>query len=495
MDQETILGASSITMEMSSPSMELSDDQEKVLIFLQIFSAFLSLIGSSTIVFKIVRGVTRKQPTTPYDRIILGLSSCDIIASLVYAVGPFLLPGETSLRVWAFGSERSCEVLGFLNQLACVAAFWYNGMLSFYYLLTVRFRVRRKDFQNKYETPMHLSALFFPVTGFLGYLFGWYAEQDLSMTCWAAEPIVGYIFGGVPMVAVFLAILVNNIVIYAFVRRSLLVDDSQLPTKQPSVQFSDPELQPPQDFPGLTSTQKRLRREAATQGFLYVASFFITSTPLFVIQIMGGASGYTKEDQGKIYWLLALNCVVLPLQGLFNVFIYVRPTYTRFHNKYPTEAKLQVLKHALFDPKIPKLISPSAASASADVSSNNFRMQQQQHNQQRNPQCHPQLHQPTPKTSIGPASAFLSGLDPISESFRREALALEAENMPCSSDIESSCISESFRKAGSFSESFRKEVAAAVAAQDAPAPVIEEDPNPVSIDEIEESFRNNATSA
>merc|ERR1712157_503773 len=123
---------------------------------------------------------------------------------------------------------------------------------------------------------------------------------------------------------------------------------------------------------------------------------------------------------------------------------------------------------------------------------NNFKKHQQQHNQ-KNPQCHPQLHQPTPKTSIGPASQFLSDLDPTSESFRREALALEAENMPNSSDLESDCISESFRKTGSFSESFRKEVAAAVAAQD--VPVIEEDPSPVSIEEIEESFRNNATSA
>merc|ERR1712176_1708273 len=70
----------------------------------------------------------------------------------------------------------------------------------------------------------------------------------------------------------------------------------------------------------------------------------------------------------------------------------------RFHNKYPTEAKLQVLKHALFDPKIPKLISPSAASASAEASSNNFK-KHQQHNKKNNQQ-HPQLHQPTPRTSI-----------------------------------------------------------------------------------------------
>jgi len=445
---------------MASPSMELSDDQEKVLVCIQIFAAFLSLIGSSTIVFKIVRCIVRNQPTTPYDRIILGLSTCDIVGSVVYTVGPFMLPSETSLRVWSFGSERSCEVLGFLNQMACIGAIWYSCILSFYYLLTVRFRVRRKDFQEKYETPMHLSSLFYPLTGFLGYLFGWYAEQDLSMTCWFAQPIVGYIFGAIPMVFSFLTIMVNNIVIYAFVRRSLLVDESQLPTKQSSVQFEDPEHQQPEDFPGLTSVQRRLRKEAATQGFLYVASFYITWTPVFVIQIIG-ASGYTTDDQGKIYWLLALNCLLLPLQGLFNVFIYVRPTYTRFQARYPTEPALRVLKHALFDPKIPKLISPSAASV--DPSSNNFRKTQQQQ--------HPH-HQQTPRTSMGPASNFLSALDPISESFRREAAALEELNRPSPSDAES--ISKSFRTAESISKSFRKEASAAAQEEERHAP-IEED--------------------
>ena len=73
-----------------------------------------------------------KRPITPYDRIMVGLSSTDIIASLSYALGPFLVPQSTSQRVWAIGNVASCTTLGFLTQLSFWSV-WYNCMLSFYW--------------------------------------------------------------------------------------------------------------------------------------------------------------------------------------------------------------------------------------------------------------------------------------------------------------------------------------------------------------------------
>ena len=144
---------------------DLSDKQEKILAVFLVCSAILSLVGSCTIVFKILRSLCRNKTTTPYERIILGLSCCDILASCTYAMGPFLLPRETSQRVWADGDDSSCQKLGFLVQISCLWAIWYNAVLSFYYLLTVRFQVKRKVFCQKYEPWMHLSgAIFFPAT-------------------------------------------------------------------------------------------------------------------------------------------------------------------------------------------------------------------------------------------------------------------------------------------------------------------------------------------
>lgn len=313
-------------------SMELSDDREKVLILLQLCAASLSLIGSCTIVFKILRGLYRNHTTTPYDRIILGLSSCDIVASITYGIGPFLLPSDTSLRVWTFGTAATCQGLGFFNQASAIWSMWYNCILSYYYLLTVRFQVKQKQFCRKYEIWMHLSGLFFPITATIGYYGEWYFEQDLYMNCWIKDPNIGYIFAAVPMVITFLSLIINNAIIYSFVRKLLRSNEA---------------------------SQKRLKWEAATQGFLYVACFFGSTTPIFVLQIMGGPFQYTTDDQGKIYPLLVLNSMLLPLQGFFNVFIYIKPVYTRFRAANPDKSMYLILQQALFDPNIPKLTSSS----------------------------------------------------------------------------------------------------------------------------------------
>jgi len=382
------------SMSTSQEISDLSDSQEITIIIIQMCAATLSLIGSSIIVFKILRTLAKQKRTTPYDRIILGLSSCDILASITYALGPFLLSRDTSQRVWAFGTDKSCQMLGFLMQLSGLWAIWFNCILSFYYLLTVRFRVKRSTLRRKYELWMHLPGIiFFPVTAATGYFAGWYGEQALTMMCWVRNgrfaELVAYIYGAIPMVVTFLSLVVNNIVIYVYVRRSLTstpeqsthfkasattaastdndeedeeeeenfnigVSATSIPNASIDVGESNSATE---DIFEMTEVQKRLTSETAVQGFLYVASFLLTATPVFAIQVLDGSFGFEEDDQGKIYWLLVVNAIFQPLQGFFNVFIYVKPSYSRFRASDPSQPKWAVLKRALFDPNIPKMKS------------------------------------------------------------------------------------------------------------------------------------------
>jgi len=382
------------SMSTSQEISDLSDSQEITIIIIQMCAATLSLIGSSIIVFKILRTLAKQKRTTPYDRIILGLSSCDILASITYALGPFLLSRDTSQRVWAFGTDKSCQMLGFLMQLSGLWAIWFNCILSFYYLLTVRFRVKRSTLRRKYELWMHLPGIiFFPVTAATGYFAGWYGEQALTMMCWVRNgrfaELVAYIYGAIPMVVTFLSLVVNNIVIYVYVRRSLTSTPEQSThfkasaTTAASTDNDEEDEEEEEDFnigvsatsiPNasidvgesnsatedifeMTEVQKRLTSETAVQGFLYVASFLLTATPVFAIQVLDGSFGFEEDDQGKIYWLLVVNAIFQPLQGFFNVFIYVKPSYSRFRASDPSQPKWAVLKRALFDPNIPKMKS------------------------------------------------------------------------------------------------------------------------------------------
>lgn len=178
----------------------LTDSQESTMSILGAISGSLSILGSSLIVYRVYKN---RHSTSPYDRIMLGLSICDIVSSFSFGLGPLLLPTDTSTRAWASGNERTCNFLGFLTQFSFCAVWYvlpnlivhswcwavrlltlspaarYNGLLSLYYLMTVRFGVKRQVFAKKYEPYMHcLSLAFFLSTSISGLIIGLYSELE-----------------------------------------------------------------------------------------------------------------------------------------------------------------------------------------------------------------------------------------------------------------------------------------------------------------------------
>lgn len=212
---------------------ELSDRQQLVLYVLLISSGSLSLIGSSTIAFKILRNLALKRSMTPYDRIILCLSTVDILSIINFAINAFLLPSATGI-VWAFGSAATCQAAGVLS-LSLVWSQWYNCILIYYFLLTVLSQVR----------------------------------------------------------------------------------------------------------------------------FLYAGFFLLSITPFIIMNTLQTSLGFTNDNPGMIFPLLVLNTILFPLQGFFNVFIYIKPTYIRFRTAIPSKPMYYVLYQALFNPDVPQLTASS----------------------------------------------------------------------------------------------------------------------------------------
>lgn len=227
---------------------ELSEEQLIALSVLQISSAFLSVIGSSTIVITLLRDLAqnRSRYMMPYDRIMLSLSTCDILASITFAINQFLLPSESG-AIWAFGTPETCRQAGFLTQLFPFWAIWYNCILSYYFLLRILAQRKQQKFNPKYEFWMHITGLYFPITAILGYFRGWYSVAKVGSSCWISDPLLKWIVAGIPTLFTYFSLIANNIVIYVVLRRSL--------------RSSEPE-------------QKRLLNEATTLMFLYVGCFF-----------------------------------------------------------------------------------------------------------------------------------------------------------------------------------------------------------------------------
>lgn len=158
----------------------LGNNQDRVMSFCMVISGVLSMFGSTTIVYRVVK---KKGSSKPFDRIMLVLSSFDIIGSFSFVLTPFALPAATSTRVWASGNDATCSFLGYLSQLSIGAA-WYSCLLSFYFLATLRLRISNDDFETRFEPYIHgLSIFYYLFTATLGVPFHLYSEVELGKLC------------------------------------------------------------------------------------------------------------------------------------------------------------------------------------------------------------------------------------------------------------------------------------------------------------------------
>eukprot|EP00980_Cylindrotheca_fusiformis_P017214 scaffold5297_cov104-Cylindrotheca_fusiformis.AAC.7 len=146
---------------METTTKQLTDGQEKVLAIMPVRSAAHSIMGSSMIISMAFR-MRKRRRWTPYTRLLIAMSMCDIVASITISIATFLRPQDTSSRVWAFGNDATCSAVGFMNQIS-FSAVLYNGMLSIYFLLTARFGFKNEYIASAVEPLMHVISIGYPL--------------------------------------------------------------------------------------------------------------------------------------------------------------------------------------------------------------------------------------------------------------------------------------------------------------------------------------------
>lgn len=154
------------------------------------FTAILSICGSLGIVIKVLSNESRRKKTM--HRIVLGMSICDILASIWYFTGTWAIPagtlswfgdGETEEIYWAAGDSEgvSCSFAGFFNQFA-VATPLYNSTLAVYYLLVVNYGWRDSRIA-KIESVFHIIPVGYAViTSVFAVAADLYGHVE--WTCW-----------------------------------------------------------------------------------------------------------------------------------------------------------------------------------------------------------------------------------------------------------------------------------------------------------------------
>mmetsp|Transcript_33419 Transcript_33419/g.80906 ORF Transcript_33419/g.80906 Transcript_33419/m.80906 type:complete len:964 (-) Transcript_33419:57-2948(-) len=360
----------------------LTTAQDKVLSILPIPSAILSIFGSSIIIYMAVSTRRQRQWTT-YTRLLLGLSICDIISSVSLAFAAFMRRPESG-RVWAIGNDATCAAIGTMTQFS-YSNVWYNAVLSYYFIATVRFRMKHSRIAKLLEPWMHFVSIGYPlVTAIVGASYGMYGEKATGMGCWVNEyphgcgdgpdqepctsGLIGWLYLGLPLLLSGFSILINNSIIGCHVwKQSVPIKSSSLSrtvtaksvSSEEGLDVSDGEIGAAKNEirvveERMSKHQLQRLKLVSSQAFLFVASYVICNVWVGSLGIVEAITSEDNEPQlmQNMYYIMAINAFFAPLQGFLNMMVYIRPKYLKNRQDFPLETKLWTARRAIFGERV-----------------------------------------------------------------------------------------------------------------------------------------------
>ena len=96
----------------------------------------------------------------------------------------------------------------------------------------------------------------------------------------------------------------------------------------------------------LTSRGNRKTRAVARQATLYVAACFLTMIWMLILRTLE-SMGVTRDEESGVYWILVLTYITFPLEGFWNLLIFIGPKYRRSRRIEPTRSRWWALRQCL----------------------------------------------------------------------------------------------------------------------------------------------------
>lgn len=288
------------------------------------FSATLSIIGSSLIIYIIARGGVQ-QLSRLRNRLLLGMSIMDIFSSAANGLSVIPTPQVTACS-FGSGNLSTCSAQGFFVQLG-LAVPGYNAMLSINYLMAIRYGVDPTTLAGKYEICMHAYAIILPLTtATIGVAYNMFFNEE--RLCWFGDVCQslgncpdGNIWGRGYVLVVITAVFtyVNStaailcmILIY-WTLRKINTSMQRHAFRPQGVAVRDRE----------PSHTEFAANECFKQALLYFAAYMLTyiwGLIYILLSIIGDPTGILNQA-----WYQYMQGTFQPLQGFWNFFAYVRP--------------------------------------------------------------------------------------------------------------------------------------------------------------------------
>jgi hypothetical protein len=259
-----------------------SSAQLEVLKWISWPTAFLSILGSCSIIYHIVKS----RSYYSRNRLLLGVSVFDIMLSLSVSVG-----GVVAANL--FPNNRAvCQTQGFFVQFGSAVSY-YTGALNLYLMLLVRNNVSEPRMAHRYEPWFHVVCILYPlVTAIVciplelynsvvqgcyihAYPFG--CDQTDAYECIRGANARQYFmaFSGLPHALIFVTIVASQTELYRSVRKRLRANQRYNVVANPTTTAGNNAIQ--------SEAQKAKLQAVASQSFCYVMAFMVTLLPPTVI--------------------------------------------------------------------------------------------------------------------------------------------------------------------------------------------------------------------
>jgi uncharacterized membrane protein len=302
-----------------------SEAQLKALFWASYPSGLLSIIGSATIIYLVLRGW---KGCGTYNRVMLGLGMYDFLSALGTTVfKSWSVPEESGLAYMARGNVFTCNINAFFVNML-IGSYWYTTFLAIFFALAIRFEVSKHTIAKYWEPIFHLvptlvtltSAIFGIVTGLFNPL------DELAGFCWMGEypPIcndyegVACIRGGKEtkesLVSHIFGIGTAFITLVSLIVSMLLIIVRVWSTEHRLKRYGQG-----------ASSQWQRTKESGVQALLYIGCFFVSSCAIIVIQLSPQPT--TRENADYYFALCMLASILTPLTGALNALVYIRPRY------------------------------------------------------------------------------------------------------------------------------------------------------------------------
>ncbi len=128
-------------------------------------SATISTISSLFIMIAIQRSQLKLKRI--YNRIMLGVSTMDIISSIAIAFTTLPIPASytefSTILPGASGNIVTCNIQGFVVTVGYIGSMLYFVFLTFYYLCRIQFHMSEEKFQKRFELILHFLCISGPL--------------------------------------------------------------------------------------------------------------------------------------------------------------------------------------------------------------------------------------------------------------------------------------------------------------------------------------------